>query len=125
MDKLRFCSFNVNGLQGNDKRRKIFGIIQDQNIDVSFIQESHSTVETQHLWHNEHGGNIFYSHGTSESKGVMIIFRRALVYQIKNIKHDEEGRFLLIEVAIEGMLYLLCNAYCPNEDRPDFFYKVS
>lgn len=81
-----YCTFNVNGIQGYLKRRKIFGILKDHKIDIALLQECHSTPENELVWQNEFGGNIFFSHGSSESRGVAILFRRGLVYKITNIK---------------------------------------
>lgn len=125
IDQLSFVSYNVRGIQGNLKRRKVFGVLRDQAADVVFLQESHSVKEIELLWQNEYGGNIFYSHATAESKGVMTMFRRGLVYNIKAIKRDFEGRMLIIEVEIQNFMYLLCNIYSPNEDNPVFFVKVA
>lgn len=124
IDSLTYCTFNVNGLQNDVKRRKIFGIIRDHKIDIAFLQECHSTSNKELIWQNEFGGNVFYSNGTSDSRGVMILFRRGLVYNIKNIQRDLDGRMLIIEIVIDKISFLLCNIYSPNEDKPQFFVQV-
>lgn len=124
IDKLTFASLNVNGIQGAIKRRKIFGALRDHHVDIALLQETHSAPNNELIWQNEYGGNAFYSHGSTESRGVMILFRRGLVYQIKHICRDLDGRMLLIEVKVDNMVYCVCNIYGPNEDKPEFFTMV-
>lgn len=125
MDQLKIGNINVNGLQGAIKRRKFFGIFKDKKLDVVMVQESHSTIENELIWQSEYGGNIFFSRGTSDSRGVMILFRRGLVYHIKDIFRDTDGRVIIIEICIDNFTYLFCNIYSPNEDKPEFFVKVA
>lgn len=125
LDSLLYGSFNVNGIQGNVKRRKVYNILKDNKLDIAFLQETHSVENKELIWQNEYGGNIFYSHGTSEARGVAILFKRGLVYQIKDIKKDLDGRFIAIEVKVEDITYLLCNVYSPNEDDPSFFVQTA
>lgn len=99
-DCLKFGTYNVNGLQAKIKRRKVFTLLKEQILDVVMLQESHSTKDIEHLWQAEWGGNIFCAHGTTESKGVIILFRRGLVYSIKQIHKDSLGRALVMEVNI-------------------------
>lgn len=94
METLAYGSFNVKGIRNDVKRRKVFGIVRDHKLDIILLQECHSTADCEMIWQTEFGGNIFYSHGTSDARGVMIMFRRGLVYNIKKIKRDLNGRML-------------------------------
>lgn len=73
-DTLKYGSYHVNGLQTKMKRKKVFTLLKEHNLDIVMIQESHCTKDIEHLWKAEWGGGVFATHGTSESKGVMKLF---------------------------------------------------
>ena len=65
-------SFNARGLGCDKKRKKVFTMLKKQtsNNAVLFIQESHSERDVEKLWQKQWNGNIFYSHGTTSSRGL-------------------------------------------------------
>ena len=78
MASLRILSLNVRGLQDVNKRRAIFNFYRDR-ADIMCFQETHSTVKDEIIWRNEWGGTIVFSHGTSQARGVVILFKKAHV----------------------------------------------
>lgn len=124
LDRVRYCTFNVNGIADDLKRRQIFDHIRRMDIHIAFIQETHCTNEKTNRWQIEWGGNIFHSNATSNSAGVMILFARGFVYNIKKIVTDKEGRALLLEVIIGEQCLLLVNMYAPNTDNPQFYTQI-
>ena len=67
------------------------------------------------------GGRTYYSHGTSNAKGVMILIgKNAKIKVLRSVK-DGNGRFLILKVCIEKGEYLLANIYGSNEDKPEIF----
>ena len=60
-----FLSNNVKGLQSTKKRLKLFNFLKN-NIgpkDILFLQETHSSVETEKKWIDDFKDKIYYSHG--------------------------------------------------------------
>jgi exonuclease III len=55
-----------------------------KSIDVCLLQETHSTDRDEATWRNEWGGDILYSHGGHDSRGVMIIIK----FQIRRYSHS-------------------------------------
>ena len=76
-------SINIRGLNKSIKRRSIFRWIHNQNAQFTFLQETHSTKLTVDTWSAEWGGKAFFSHGTSNSKGVMILINQKLDCKIE------------------------------------------
>ena len=72
MASIKIQSRNVSGLRDSNKRKKLFLLMKTLNQDMFMLQETHSTVDTEKLWLDEWGGEIIFSHGTSNSKGVAI-----------------------------------------------------
>ena len=63
--------FNARGLACDSKRKKVFTMLKKQtsNNAVFFIQESHSERDVEELWQKQWNGKMFYSHGTTSSRG--------------------------------------------------------
>ena len=89
----KIVSQNVKGLKTNKvKRETIFNYLKE-NGDIAFLQETHSTPETENLWKNECGCESFFSHGTNNSRGVMVFFSNNLEVEVTEKISDNEGRF--------------------------------
>ena len=121
MVKLKVLSFNCNGLQDNAKRRQIFHYLKRKKADIVLLQESHCTKKEENIWKTEWGGRGFFSNGTSNSKGVCTLFKNNFDFKLHNVKKDEEGRVLCLDIEIDETRFVLCNIYAPNEDDPTFF----
>ena len=113
----KLVSQNVKGLKTNKvKRETIFNYLKE-NGDIALLQETHSTPETEELWKNECGCESFFSHGTNNSRGVMIFFSNTLEIEVTEKITDTEGRFLLLKCIIQGTKILLYNVYAPNNEK--------
>ena len=68
-------SLNVKGLRNDRKRKRMYTWLEDHNVhnEITFIQETHSDLQTQAKWNHEWHGKTYYSHGTTHSCGVYII----------------------------------------------------
>ena len=66
------------GLRNPVKRRSIFCFLKDQNCDAYFLQETYSELSDEIIWRSEWGGVIFFSHGSTHSKGVCILMNPLL-----------------------------------------------
>lgn len=121
MDNLDIASYNFRGLQTEKKRRKVFNYLHEKKHDIVMIQETHSTKKNERVWRNEWGGSVVYSHYNSKARGVAILFRKGLDYQIHKKKVCSVGRYIILEIEINDLLFVLVNVYAPNEDSPKFF----
>ena len=66
-------------------------------------------------------GKIIWSHGTTNSKGVAIAFKRNLKISVLNILPDKDGRYLFAEIALRQKMLYFANVYGPNNKNPMFF----
>ena len=76
------------------------------------------------MWSAEWGGDIIFSHGTSSSKGVSIMFKNNLRKQIHSTIVDPNGRYVILDITINEKRLTLGNIYGPNEDEPSFFMEI-
>jgi exonuclease III len=117
-------SLNCNGIRDVNKRRQLFSWVIDTKFDIIYLQETHSTKNDEISWRQEWGGEIFYAHGTSNSRGVAILFRPQLnINVIKNIRKSD-GRLLLLELTVGEKNILLANIYGPNDDNLELFQNI-
>ena len=69
----------------------------------------------------EWGGKIIWSHGTTNSKGVAIAFKRNLKISALNIFRDKDGKYIFAQIALKRKMLCLANVYDPNNDNPMVF----
>ena len=89
-DNLRFISNNVNGLRSTKKRIKMFNYLKSKifNDGIIFLQETHSSESSQNEWYNDFQGETYFSHGTTNSCGVMKGFTTAKKFSVDIISND-------------------------------------
>ena len=68
------------------------------------------------MWCKEWGGDMYFSHGSVNSKGVAILFPPNVDIEINRIESDD-GRFLAIDMLLEKTHILLINIYAPTKDK--------
>ena len=125
MDKIKVITCNVRGLADKVKRRQVFQYFRRHKYDIIFMQETHSTANTKRFWKSEWGGKTLFSHGTSNAKGVAILFARDLDVEILQCYNDYQGRSIVALVKVNEQKIALCNTYAPNEDQVEFFTDLS
>ena len=98
------------------KNRKMFHWFSKHNGDNSiiFIQESHSSLDVVDEWSKRTRGNLIMSHGTSKSKGTAILIGEKLTCTIREKRIDDNGRFIILLIEMQGSHLLIINSYFPN-----------
>ena len=124
MGKLKFCSFNVRGINDKKKRIDVFNWLKRKKVDICFLQEVHSTKDLELKWRNEWGYEAFFSSGKSNSKGVAILFNNTFEFKIHNKTQDTDGRFIILDLTINEKRITIMNVYGPNQDDPMFYESV-
>ena len=76
---LRTC--NVRGIAGTSKRLAIFKYFKEEPHDITLIQETHSTPQTQQTWETNWPGKILLSHGTNKIAGVGFLLNKSVEYE--------------------------------------------
>ena len=101
-----------------NKRNKIFKFLNNKvsKEGVFFLQETHSTPADEDKWTNEWGGNLVFSHGSSNSTGVIVGFNNKFSHKLEKITRDQNGRVLIIDFSTDARSYTIINFYNSNSE---------
>lgn len=80
--------------------------LNERKYYVIFLQETYSTNRTQ--WE----GKLFHSYCSNHNCGAKV-----LVKSNAEFKTDENGRYIIIEVELQGSNFLFVNIYSPNKTQ--------
>ena len=81
------------------------------------LQETHTSENCEKRWEDLANAKCYFSHGTSNSRGVATMIPKDMNVKVNNIRRDSNGRFLILEVLIEDACYVLVNTYAPTKDK--------
>ena len=121
MDKFNVLSINAGGLGNYWKRRMFFAKIRDMNADIVCVQETHSDAKCERVWQHEWGGKILFAHGTTNARGVAIMFRPKVTIDMLSYEAHPFGRFLVVKLKIWDTDVVIGNVYGPNVDDVECF----
>ena len=71
------------------------------------------------VWTNQFGcgkGSVIFSHGKSDARGVFVAFHEAVDYKINSQHVDNNGRYIVLNLLIDGSPVILVNFYAPNNE---------
>ena len=107
-NKINFISNNVKGFQSTNKRLKLIKYFKDKIVSNGFlfVQETYSTVNDEIKWKDDFKGEVFYSHGKSNSCGVLICFIGSKRLFIRNKLSDNDGCILILDVGIDDKNFI-------------------
>ena len=118
-NSVSFITNNVKGMQSFKKRLKLMQYFKDKigSTGVLFLQETHSDSKVEQKWKEDFKGPIFFSHGKSNSCGVLIAYFGTGTFIVKKQQTDKEGRILILDVSINDSEYILINLYNANTEN--------
>ena len=95
---------------------RCFDYLKNKHGGIIFLQETFSSKEDEKKWAQEWNGNVYMSHGTKHSKGVAILMPKC-EYDIRKVLIDTEGRYILLDLNLEGTDLTLLNYYAPTKSN--------
>ena len=107
-------SVNVNGLNDKNKRNTIFTHFSKFNDDICFLQDLKADSKNKIDQWLQKGDGPSYSACRDSSSSVVMLFKKNLDFQVKNISEDQDGRYLLVNGTSSEKDVTLCNIYAPS-----------
>lgn len=74
---------------------------------IYFLQEVHSTSETESYWHSEWGYSTIFTTFSSSRAGITIMFTNNFQFQILKLFTDPKGRFIIADIETEHTVMTL------------------
>ena len=110
---LSIITLNVNGLIAPTKRQRLAEWIQKQDPYICCLQETH--LETRGTYRPKVKGwkKIFHANGDQKKAGVAILISHKIDFEIKAMKRDKEGHYIMIKGSILEHITII-NIYAPN-----------
>ena len=111
---LSIITLNVNGLNAPTKRQTLAEWIQKQDPYPCCLQETH--LKTRDIYRLKMKGwkTIFHSNGDQKKAGIAILISDKIDFEIKAVKRDKEGHYIMIKGSIQEKDITIINIYAPN-----------
>lgn len=103
-NKLKFISYNAQGLKLPNKRGKVLNWASKKNFDVMAIQESHHEEKDQNEWKEQWPGVIHYSCGANNSRRVTFLIRKDSEYELIKDYIDTKGMWVTLNIIIKKFI---------------------
>ena len=81
------------------------------------LQETHSNSKIEQKWKEDFKGQVFFSHGKTNSCGVLIAYLGTETFFVNKQEIDKEGCILILDVSINDSEYILINLYNANTEK--------
>ena len=118
---IKFCTWNIKGSNNVVKRKAILNHLKKENVQVTFLQETHLNEEEHRKYLREWVGQVYFTSYSTNKRGAIILIHRLLPFTAKDCYKDTEGRIVLVKGELYGESVLLGNVYAPNVYDEDFF----
>ncbi len=118
MDQLKCITLNVRGLRDGAKRSRLINYLNDNKVNIVFLQETFCTQELESEFLKEWKGKIYHSFSSSNhARGVCILISDNIKFDLVSEHKDKEGRLLLLNICINESDFSLLSVYSPNKEK--------
>ena len=111
---LSIITLNVNGLNAPTKRQRLAGWIQKQDLYICCLQETHLKTGDTYRLKVKGWKKIFHANGDQKKAGVVILISDKIDFEIKAVKRDKEGHYIMIKGSIQEEDITIINVNTPN-----------
>lgn len=125
MTALNLISVNARGLNIPHKRTTVLEFLRKTNIDFAMIQETHLLRKDVGRLANKFYHPIATSSATTKCKGVMVLCKRKLKFDLIDSWADDAGRIAIAKICMDGKNIALISAYAPNTFERTFFQLLT
>ena len=94
---LSIITLNVNGLNAPTKRQRLGEWIQKQDPYICCLQETHLKTRDTYRLKVKGCKKIFHTNGDQKKAEVAILISDKIDFDIKAVKRDKEGHYIMIK----------------------------
>ena len=119
-------SLNARGIRTLEKRKALFHWLSKEKAEVVFLQETYSSPEVENVWKTQWKGDLYFAHGSEHSRGVLILVKERLNFELKSCTHDKQGRYIILIGNVQEQPFVFVNIYAPNKTSEQciFFQEI-
>ena len=96
------------------KRQRLAEWIQKQDLYICCLQETHLKPRDTYILKVNGWKNIFHANGHQKKAGIAILIVDKIDLEIKAVKRDKEGHYIMIKGSIQEEDIAIINIYAPN-----------
>ena len=111
---LSIITLNLNGLNALTKRQRLAKWIQKQDPYICCLQETHLKTRDTNRLKVKGWKKIFHTNGDQKKAGTAIFISDKIDFEIKSVKRDKEGHYIMIKGSIQEEDITIINIYVPN-----------
>ena len=111
---LSIITLNVNGLNAPTKRQRLAEWIQMQDPYICCLQETHLKTRDTYKLKVKGWKKTFHANGDQKKAGVPIFISDKVAFEIKAVKRDKKGHYMMIKGSIQEEDIIIINIYAPN-----------
>ena len=104
---LSIITLNVNGLNDPTKRQSLAEWIQKQDLYICCLQETHFKPRDTDRLKVKGWKKIFHANRDQKKAGVAILISDKIDFEIKAMKRDKEGHYIMIKESIQKDITIL------------------
>ena len=120
---LSIITLNVNGLNAPTKRQRLAEWKQKQDAYICCLQETHLKTRDTYRLKVKGWKKIFHTNRDQKKAGVAILISDKIDFEIKAVKRDKEGHYIMIKGSIQEEDTII-NIYAPNIGAPQYVRQM-
>ena len=121
---LSIIILNLNGLNDPTKRQRQADWIQRQDPYICCLQEIHIKPRDTYKLKVKGWKKILHANGDQKKAGLAIIISDKINFEIKAVKRDKEGHYIMIKGSIQEEDITSINIYAPNIGAPQYVRQM-
>ena len=115
---LSITTLKVNGFNAPTKRKRLAEWIQKQDSYIRCLQETHLKPRDTYRLKVKGWKKIFHTNGDQKKPGIAMLISDKIDFEIKAMKRDKEGHYIMIKGSIKEEDITIINIYAPNIGAP-------
>ena len=117
---LSIIRLKVNGLNVPTKRQRLAEWIQKQDPYICCLQKTHLKTRDTYRLNVKGWKKTFHANGDQKKAGIAIFISDKIDFEIKAVKRDKEGHYIMSKGSIQVEDITITNIYAPNIGAPQY-----